>query len=56
MMGLPGFGLRGRGGLFALALTFRDGMGDVKMGVMLGPFLGPYAALTVFLGALLDSV
>ncbi len=58
MMGLPGFGLRGRDGLFALALAFRDGMGmgDVKMGGILGPFLGPYAALTVFLGALLDSV
>jgi hypothetical protein len=25
-------------------------MGDVKMGGMLGAFLGPYAALAVFLG------
>ncbi len=42
------------GGLLALALTYRGGMGmgDVKMGGMLGAFLGPYAALTVFLGAL----
>ena len=27
-------------------------MGDVKMGGMLGTFLGPYAALAVFFGAL----
>jgi leader peptidase (prepilin peptidase)/N-methyltransferase len=42
------------GGLFALALAYPGGMGmgDVKMGGMLGAFLGPYAALAVFLGAL----
>ncbi|MDQ4126664.1 MAG: prepilin peptidase [Actinomycetota bacterium] len=32
------------------------GMGDVKMGAMLGLFLGPYAALAVFLGALVGTV
>lgn len=42
-------------GLFALALAWPGGMGmgDVKMGGMLGAFLGPYAALTIFFGALL---
>jgi leader peptidase (prepilin peptidase) / N-methyltransferase len=42
------------GGLLALALAFPAGMGmgDVKMGGMLGAFLGPYGALAVFLGAL----
>lgn len=46
------------GGLFALAIAYPGGMGmgDVKMGGMLGAFLGPYAALAVFLGALLGSV
>ena len=41
------------GGLFALALLYPGGMGmgDVKMGGMLGAFLGPYAALAVFFGA-----
>lgn len=41
-------------GLFALALVYPGGMGmgDVKMGGMLGAFLGPYAALAVFIGAL----
>lgn len=41
-------------GLFALAVVYPGGMGmgDVKMGGMLGTFLGPYAALAVFLGAL----
>jgi leader peptidase (prepilin peptidase)/N-methyltransferase len=45
-------------GLFALALAYPGGMGmgDVKMGGMLGAFLGPYAALAVFLGALLDAL
>ncbi len=45
-------------GLFALALAYPGGMGmgDVKMGGMLGAFLGPYAALTVFVGALLGAV
>ena len=32
------------------------GMGDVKMAGMLGAFLGPYAALAVFLGALVGAV
>jgi len=42
------------GGLLLLALLYPGGMGmgDVKMGGMLGAFLGPYAALVVFLGAL----
>jgi len=41
-------------GLLLLALLYPGGMGmgDVKMGGMLGAFLGPYAALAVFLGAL----
>jgi leader peptidase (prepilin peptidase)/N-methyltransferase len=45
-------------GLFALALTHPGGMGmgDVKMGGMLGAFLGPYAALVVFNGALLGAL
>ena len=40
--------------LFALAVIYPGGMGmgDVKMSGMLGIFLGPYAALAVFLGAL----
>jgi leader peptidase (prepilin peptidase) / N-methyltransferase len=46
------------GGLFALAIAYPGGMGmgDVKMGGMLGAFLGPYAALAVFLGALCGAV
>lgn len=46
------------GGLFALAIAYPGGMGmgDVKMGGMLGAFLGPYAALAVFLGALVGSI
>lgn len=42
------------GGLLALAIVYPGGMGmgDVKMGGMLGVFLGPYAALAVFLGSL----
>jgi leader peptidase (prepilin peptidase)/N-methyltransferase len=45
-------------GLFALALAYPGGMGmgDVKMGGMLGAFLGPYAALAVFFGALLGAL
>ncbi len=41
------------GGLFAVSALYpgKMGMGDVKMGGMLGAFLGPYAALAVFLGA-----
>ncbi|MGB3681258.1 MAG: prepilin peptidase [Rubrobacteraceae bacterium] len=44
--------------LFMLAIIYPGGMGmgDVKMGGMLGAFLGPYAALAVFLGALVGSV
>lgn len=46
------------GGLLALALAYPGGMGmgDVKMGGMLGAFLGPYAALAVFLGAVVGAV
>jgi leader peptidase (prepilin peptidase) / N-methyltransferase len=46
------------GGLFALALAYPGGMGmgDVKMGGMLGVFLGPYAALAVFFGALCGAL
>src|SRR5215218_1018422 len=46
------------GGLFVLALVYPGGMGmgDVKMGGMLGAFLGPYAALAVFLGALCGAL
>src|SRR5688500_972372 len=45
-------------GLLGLALIYPSGMGmgDVKMGGMLGAFLGPYAALAVFLGALIGAV
>lgn len=41
------------GGLLVVAVASQGGMGmgDVKMGAMLGAFLGPYAALAVFLGA-----
>lgn len=46
------------GALLGLALVYPGGMGmgDVKMGGMLGAFLGPYAALAVFLGALIGAV
>lgn len=46
------------GGLLALALAYPGGMGmgDVKMGGMLGVFLGPYAALAVFFGAVLGTL
>src|SRR5215203_7512688 len=46
------------GFLLVLALLYPSGMGmgDVKMGGMLGAFLGPYAALAVFLAALLGAV
>lgn len=45
------------GGLLALALAYPGGMGmgDVKMGGMLGAFLGPYAALAIFLGAVFGT-
>lgn len=46
------------GFLLALALVYPGGMGmgDVKMGAMLGAFLGGYAALAVFLGAFAGAV
>lgn len=46
------------GVLFLLAIIYPGGMGmgDVKMGGMLGAFLGPYAALAVFLGALTGAI
>ena len=46
------------GGLLALAVVYAGGMGmgDVKMGAMLGMFLGPYAALAVFVGAGLGAL
>ncbi len=46
------------GGLFVLAIAYPGGMGmgDVKMGGMLGAFLGPYAALAVFLGAFCGAI
>ena len=46
------------GGLFALALAYPGGMGmgDVKMGAMLGAFLGFYAALAVFIGAAIGAL
>ena len=46
------------GVLFLLAIIYPGGMGmgDVKMGGMLGVFLGPYAALAVFLGALTGAI
>jgi leader peptidase (prepilin peptidase) / N-methyltransferase len=45
-------------GLFALALAYPGGMGmgDVKMSGMLGAFLGSYAALAVFTGALVGAL
>ena len=45
-------------GLFALALAYPGGMGmgDVNMSGMLGAFLGPYAALAVFTGALVGAL
>lgn len=45
------------GFLLALALVYPGGMGmgDVKMGAMLGAFLGGYAALAVFAGALVGA-
>ena len=46
------------GFLFALASVYPGGMGmgDVKMGGMLGLFLGPYAVLAVFVGALSGTI
>ena len=46
------------GGLFAISALYPGGMGmgDVKMGGMMGAFLGHYAALSVFLGAVCGAV
>ena len=46
------------GFLFGLATVYPGGMGmgDVKMGGMLGLFLGPYAAMAVFVGAFFGTV
>lgn len=46
------------GALFGLVLVYPGGMGmgDVKMGGMLGAFLGPYAFLAVFAGALVGAL
>lgn len=46
------------GFLMVLAAAYPGGMGmgDVKMGGMLGLFLGPYAALAIFVGALCGTV
>ena len=54
----PLAGLAVAGSLFALATVYPGGMGmgDVKMGGMLGLFLGPYAAMAVFLGALSGTI
>ncbi len=54
----PLFALAVAGALLVLALAIPGGMGmgDVKMGGMLGAFLGPYAALAVFLGALCGAI
>lgn len=54
----PLAGLAVAGFLFALATFYPGGMGmgDVKMGGMLGLFLGPYAAMAVFIGAVSGTV
>ncbi len=54
----PVCALAAAGGLFAIALFYPGGrgMGDVKMAGMLGCFLGPYAFLAVFIGALAGAV
>ena len=54
----PLAGLAVAGSLFALATIYPGGMGmgDVKMGGMLGLFLGPYAAMAVFIGALSGTI
>ena len=49
LVGLRRLDRGGRGGLFALVFAYPRGMG---IGGMLGAFLGPYAALAVFIGAL----
>lgn len=54
----PTFALVVAGVLFVLAVIYPGGMGmgDVKMGGMLGAFLGPYAAFAVFAGALVGAI
>ncbi len=54
----PLAGLAVAGFLFALATFYPGGMGmgDVKMGGMLGLFLGPYAAMAVFIGAFSGTI
>ncbi len=54
----PGSVLLVAGGMLGIALLYPGGMGmgDVKMGGMLGAFLGPYAALAVFSGALFGTL
>ncbi|WP_119067176.1 prepilin peptidase [Rubrobacter indicoceani] len=54
----PVSGLAAGAGLFLIASLYPGGMGmgDVKMAAMLGFFLGPYAFLAVFLGALLGTL
>ncbi|MGB3635899.1 MAG: A24 family peptidase, partial [Rubrobacteraceae bacterium] len=54
----PASALAIAGGLLGLALLYPGGMGmgDVKMGGMLGAFLGPYAALAVFTGAFVGAL
>jgi len=51
-------GLAVSGALFLLAVVYPGGMGmgDVKMGGMLGLFLGPYAGMAVFVGALFGCI
>lgn len=54
----PVCALAAAGGLFAIAVFYPGGMGmgDVKMSGMLGCFLGPYAFLTIFIGALFGAL
>src|SRR5918998_531984 len=54
VVGLPALGCSGCGGALRTSrgLPGWDGDGGREDGVMLGAFLGPYAALVVFLGAL----
>lgn len=54
----PLSGVAAAAALFAIASLYPGGMGmgDVKMALMLGFFLGPYAFLAVFLGALAGAL
>lgn len=54
----PASALAAGAGLFLIASLYPGGMGmgDVKMAAMLGFFLGSYAFLAVFLGALFGTV